>query len=635
MNKYQFEEYIKCLSDKSRIYFIENYLSTFNADERKEVPFKLFPRQKVYLKTLVGNDNIVTVKHRQCGITTVTSAWVTGQLVFAAKESPETVLCIGNKKDISEQLVSKIGTFLDQVPRWMWGDEFYSPDPDSPKNTKSIYKKRNSGCIELFNGCIVHARSSGENASRGISAVSVLIFDEAAFIQNGVSVYSSAVAACASVSHAKIVLISTPNGKDPLYWRTYDNAINKRNNFEFVEFKWFQDLRYNRNLKWIKKNEETGETETIVETVIGKKGEIKYDEERWRKLEKEGWKPTSPWYVNMCKSFNNDEQKIAQELDISFLGSSDTVVPVEVIEKHSQENVIEITDDWNLRDNLVKETWIWKDPIPGHRYIISCDPSSGSGSDYSAIQVIDVDAVDENGVPFFEQVLEYNGKLNGSEVGQLVYRYGTVYNDALAVVEAIGGYGDAIILTLQELGYSNLYYDDTNLKNYTNDTIKTKKNNIDTKQQLPGFRTNALRLQMISNFIELLKNNSFRVRSTRVISELGTWIFKNGRPDHMDGMNDDLLTCLAMGLFVMQFYMIKNDKIRTKDKIMVGSWAINNYSNTNYNTKQETKTRQNVSEGSNKMFNPFIDRYKQNEKKHMKGCMMLGGYYTTFKHKPF
>ena len=33
--------------------------------------------------------------------------------------------------------------------------------------------------------------------------------------------------------------------------------------------------------------------------------------------------------------------------------------------------------------------------------------------------------------------------------------------------------------------------------------------------------------------------------------------------------------------------------------------------------------------------NPFIDRYKQNEKKHMKGCMMLGGYYTTFKHKPF
>lgn len=28
--------------DKARKYFIEHYLSTFNADERKEVPFHLF-----------------------------------------------------------------------------------------------------------------------------------------------------------------------------------------------------------------------------------------------------------------------------------------------------------------------------------------------------------------------------------------------------------------------------------------------------------------------------------------------------------------------------------------------------------------------------------------------------------------
>ena len=80
--------------------------------------------------------------------------------------------------------------------------------------------------------------------------------------------------------------------------------------------------------------------------------------------------------------------------------------------------------------------------------------------------------------------------------------------------------------------------------------------------------------------------------------------------------------------------MIKNDKIKTKDKIMVGSWSINNYTNTNYNTKQETKTIQNISEGSEKMFNPFVNIQKQNENKHMNGCMMLGGFYNTFKHKP-
>lgn len=510
MNQYA-AEYVKCLKDKTRIYFIENYLSTFNAIEKKTVPFKLFPRQKLYLRTIVDNQNVVTVKHRQCGITTVSSAWVTAQMVFASKNSPETVLCIGNKKDISEQLVDKIGGFLDQVPRWMWGNDYYSPDPDSEKNKKSIYKTRNKACIELFNGCKVHARSSGENAARGISAVSILIFDEAAFIQNGVAVYAQAVAATVSAGDsARILMISTPNGKDPLYWKIYDNAINKKNNYAYVEFKWFQDLRYNRYLEWHKKNEETGEEMVMKETVIGKKGEIEYNEERWRKMEKDGWKASSPWYVKTCKSLNNESQRIAQELDISFLGSSDTVVPMDIIERHRANNMIEITDDWQLKDIMVKETWIWKDPQAGHRYVLAVDPSSGSGEDYTAIEVIDVDAVDEDGMPFFEQVLEYNGRLNGSDIGQIVDRYGRIYNNAFVVTENIGGYGDSVSLTLLELNYPNLYYDDPSLKNYTNQNLVSTKSSYDIQQnQLPGFRSNALRLQMISNFVEMLKNNSF------------------------------------------------------------------------------------------------------------------------------
>ena len=624
MTATQVQEYLKCLKDRTRIYFIENYLSTFNADERKEVPFLLFPRQKVYLNTLVNNNNIVTVKHRQCGITTVTSAWITGQLVFASKESPETVLCVGNTRDISEQLVEKIGNFLDQVPRWMWGDEFYHIDPEHPKNKRSIFRKKNAKYIELFNGCKVHARSSNENASRGISAVSILVFDEAAFIQNGPSVYSAAVAASSSVTNAKIVLVSTPNGKDPLYWKTYDQAINKQNNFQYVEFKWYQDLRYNKYLEWHKLDED-GNDIVQKETIIGKKGEVEYNEEKWRQLEREGWKPTSPWYVRMCKSFNNDSRKIAQELDISFLGSSDTVVPIEVIERQRIENVIEITDNWPLRDTLVRETWIWKDPIPGHRYICAVDGSTGSSDDSSAVQVIDIDAVDENGMPFFEQVLEYNGKLNGTEIGEIAYRYATAYNNALLVVEAIGGYGEAILLTLQELGYDNLYYDEPNLKNYTNENANKKRTYIDKQKQLPGFRTSSLRLQMISNFCEMLKDNSFRVRSQRTISELGTWIFKGGRPDHMDGMHDDLLTCLAMGLFVMQFYMLRKDKERHRDAAMVTSWFVNNGSNTNFTTKQNIENVP-LSKIPNKNINPFETAFNRTQNKIMQACIMLGGF---------
>ena len=623
-------EYLTCYKDKSRQYFIENYLSTYNASERKEVPFKLFPRQIELIKAFGLYNNIITIKPRQSGITTVTSAFIAAQIVFANPTSPETILCIGNKLDISQQLLEKIAEFLEQVPRWMWGSEYFSPDPNSPKNTRSIYKTRNKARLELFNGCKVYARSSGTNAARGISACSYVVFDEASFIQNGVSVYTQAVATTNSVLNAKIILISTPNGKDPLYYQIYSKAVKKENNFHVVEFRWFQDPRYNRHLKWSRKNE-NGEIEWNYDTVIDKKGNIVYDEKRWKQLEQDGWKPTSPWYENTCKSFNNDEIKINQEINVSFLGSSDNVVPVDTIEMQLQQNVIEITDDWNLKDLAVRETWIWKDPVPDHRYIISCDPSSGSGEDFTAIQVIDVDAIDKNGIPCFEQVLEYNGKLNGNEVAQLIDRYGKIYNEALAVVEAIGGYGDSIVLSLLEMNYPNLYYDDPSLKNYTNTNLTNTKNiGKENEKQLPGFRTNSLRLQMISNFVNMLKDNSFRVHSMRTINELETWVYKNGRPDHMDGQHDDLLTCLAMGLFVMQFYMIRRDKIKAKDRTIVSSWFVANAKTQNYNVRNLNQTID-ISSTKPKHQLPFYSSKSVNDEQRRFAAMMLLGCVKKIK----
>jgi TPR repeat protein len=615
------EEYIRCLKDKSRVYFIENYLSTFDADKGTKHRFILFPRQIAYLNSLVDNRNIIAIKHRQCGCTTVTSAWVTGQIVFASKNAPETVLCIGNKLDISQQLIEKIGDFLDQVPRWMWGSDYYSPDPESLKNTKSIYKARNKQYIELFNGCRVYARSSGENAARGISAANLVIFDEAAFIQNGIMVYSQAVATTASVKDSRVVVISTPNGKDQLYYQLYSKAVSGQNNFTPVVFKWFQDLRYNRNLKWYKKDSETGEMMCDADKIIASDGSIEYNEERWAKLEKEGWKPNNPWYEDMCKTFNNDEQRIAQELDISFLGSSDNVIPVDVIEAQKEQNVVTITEDWPYKDPLVKETWVFKLPVEGHRYICSCDSSSGSGEDRTAIEIIDVDATDEDGRPFYEQVLEYYGKMNGDEVGELLYQYGNMYNQALIVLDGIGGYSDAAILTLLRLKYKNLYYDDPGLKTYTveKDYIKF---NIKKGEKLPGFRTNNMRIQMFTNFVGLVKDNMFRVKSIRVITEMETWVFRNGRPDHMDGCHDDALYSLSMGLFVMQYSMLRNAGYKTKSAVMLNAWTSNNANNTNYFTRQSDVKSISPQQTKPNPFNSMLE----NSRNSLKGCLLLGGF---------
>ena len=568
------KEYIKCVSDKSRIYMITHFLKTYDATQKKNVAFKLFPRQQDLCRTLGNANNVVTTKPRQAGITTTTGGFISCEMALADPKSPQTALVIGNTIDLAQQMVTKIRDFLLQFPAWIWGDDMIElvGNPLGLPTKKQLFYICNTKELVLKNGCRVVARSSGPHASRGVGGCTWLIFDEAAFIEDGVEVYSSALPTISTGGH--IVMISTPHGKDPLYYETCRRAELKGtkdwNNFEIVKLKWFQDPRYNKHLEWTRKNSKTGEIEVYKEELIDKEGNVRYDEVHWEEMEKDGWAPRSPWYLKMCREFNNDEQKIAQELDVSFLGSASNVVAPEYIEMQSKLNVREPI----LVDNIVEDTWIWKEPIPGHRYLCAVDNSRGDSNDRTAIEILDMDGVDEDGTPIIEQVLEYHGKKTGDDVGEMVFQYANLYNQAFVVVECIGGSGDATILTLQRLGYENLYYDDPTLKTFT---IQREYSSIPVTndERLPGFHSSSVRFQMLTNFANLVKTNQFKIRSKRVIQELETWIYKGsaGRIDHMEGCHDDTLTCLAMGLFVMQFSLNKMEAGRARNIAMLRAWT--------------------------------------------------------------
>lgn len=575
-------DYIKSFKDKSRIYFIERFLSTFDATRAREVPFRLFPRQRVFLETLGKVRNIVAIKPRQCGITTLTSAWATAACVFAERDAPETILCVGNKLDLANQLIEKIRAFLVQVPRQFWGDEYYSPNPEDPKNLKSIFVKDSKSELKLFNGCRIVARSSGENAARGISAVSILILDEAAFIENGKSVYATCAATMASNPNSKTVMVSTPNGHDELYYETYKQAIAHENNFTYVNFRWYQDPRYNKNLYWTKKGKD-GKKLIDKDPTVSQEGAIEYNEERWDKLIKDGWTPLSNWYTDMCMQFNNDKRKINQELNVSFEGSANNVVDPEFIDMQNTLNVREPLED--LKDPLNEEAWFWKAPIDGHRYILSCDPSRGISADRTAIEVIDIDGRDENGMPIIEQVMEYLGKKLGDDIGGMLYQYGKLYNNAYIVVDVTGGSGDSAILSLLNMGYKKLYYEDNSQKTYTLQNRSDQPMKVMDK--LPGFHFQGTRYAVLSHFAGMVRNNEFKIRSVRVTNELDTWIFEGetGRMNHQDGAHDDTICSLAMGLFVMKYTYNRLEAEKKKDGAILKAFMSNNNYTTNNNNK--------------------------------------------------
>ena len=572
---YLASEYTKCYRDKSRVYMIQHFLKTYDNTKKKDVQFNLFPRQQDLCRVLGDANNVVTTKPRQAGITTTAGAFISCEMVLADKDSPQTVLAIGNTLDLAQQMLFKIRDFLLQFPLWMWGDEFMDLGYDPllpPPNKNVIFEICNSKELKLKNGCKVVARSSGPDASRGVGGVNWLIFDEAAFIENGNDVYASALPTVSTGGH--IIMISTPNGKDMLYYETCRQAKLKGtddwNAFELVELKWYQDPRYNKFLEWTKKDQETGEILIEKEPTIDKEGNIKYDQEHWDKMISDGWAPRSPWYIKMCKQFNNDSQKIAQELDVSFLGSASNVVDPEFIEMQEKLNVRNPL----YVDPMVEETWIWKEPIPGHRYVMGIDNSRGDSADRTAIEILDLDGIDDDGTPCLEQVLEYHGKMTGDDVGELAFRYGRMYGDAFCVVECIGGVGDATVLMLMRLQYPNLYYDDADLNKYTMQRdASSLKPNEDGK--LPGFHSNAVRFQMLTAFANMVKTNQIKIRSKRVIAELDTWIYKGtaAKIDHQDGCHDDTLTCLSMTTFVINYSMKKFIAAKEKDKAILKAWT--------------------------------------------------------------
>lgn len=608
------EIYAKSYIDKSRIYMITHFLKTYDATKKKEVPFILFPKQEELCRTLGAANNVVTTKPRQAGITTTFSAFISCEIILADAESPLTILCIGNTLDLAQQMLFKIRDFLLQFPLWIWGDMFNDSEYDitlPPSNKNVIFEICNSKELKLKNGCKVIARSSGPDASRGVGGVSWLVFDECAFIENALEVYTAALPTVSTGGH--VVMISTPHGKDLLYYETYRRAKLKGtadwNHFEAVELKWYQDPRYNKFLEWTKKDEATGKVSVMSEPTINESGDVAYNPDRWKELIAEGWQPRSPWYLTMCSQFNNDSQRIAQELDVSFLGSASNVVEPEFIEMQQNLNQREPL----YKDAIDNDTWIWKEPIEGHRYLMSIDASRGDAADSSVIEIIDMDGVDENGNPILEQVLEYNGKKTGDVIGEMAYTYGMTYGEAFCVVDCIGGTGDACILTMRNLGYKNLYYDDPDMKNYM---IQREVSSLQltSEGRLPGFHTNAVRYQMLTSFANMIKTNQFKIRSKRVIAELDTWIYKGkeARIDHQDGCHDDTITCLAMGLWVMNTNLKKIIANKNKDKIMLKLLVT---ANNNQNNNSQKESREDISIEPSKKYNqPFYTNTSNTKK---------------------
>jgi len=365
------QEYIKCA--QSPAHFMKKYCH-IQHPQRGRVIFNLFPFQEKVLHLLQDNPYSIILKSRQLGISTLSAGYSLWMMLF---QKDKNILCIATKQETARNMVTKVKFMYDNLPSWL----------------KIEADENNKLSLRLSNGSQIKATSASSDAGRS-EAVSLLIIDEAAFIDQIGEIWASAQQTLATGGGA--IVLSTPYGTGNWFHKTWVSAENNENDFLPIRLPWY--VHPERDEAWRKRQDE----------LLG------------------------------------DPRIAAQECDCDFSTSGDTVFHSEWIEFIKETTIQDPVERRGVDQNL----WIWEPADYSREYMVIADVARGDGKDFSACHVMDIQTN--------TQVAEYRGQLPPKEFGYFLTGLATEYNNALLVVEN-ANIGWATLDAIIERGYRNLY----------------------------------------------------------------------------------------------------------------------------------------------------------------------------------
>ena len=366
------QEYLRCAKDP--VHFMRKYCY-IQHPQRGRIQFNLYPFQEKVLTLFQNNDYSAILKSRQLGISTLAAGYSLWLMTF---HKDRNVLALATTQATARNLVTKVQFMWENLPSWL--------KVDSAENNKLS--------LRLINGSKIQAKSSNADAARS-EAVSLLIIDEAAFIDNIAETWASAQQTLATGGGA--IVLSTPYGTGNWFHQTWVKAEQGENEFLPIKLPWY--VHPERDQKW----------RDAQDSLLG------------------------------------DPRLAAQECDCDFSTSGDIVFYNEYLEFYEKTHIKEPLERRGADQNL----WVWESPDYTRDYIVVADVARGDGKDFSTCHVIDV----ENNV----QVAEYKGQLGTKEFGHLLVGLATEYNEAMLVIEN-ANIGWATIQVAIDRQYSNLYY---------------------------------------------------------------------------------------------------------------------------------------------------------------------------------
>lgn len=229
-----------------------------------------------------------------------------------------------------------------------------------------------------------------------------------------------------------------------------------------------------------------------------------------------------PYGIPSKKYFTIDQDGKPREIhhNCELLGSSTTLIPLSVLANQVAEDPVRYEYSYSLA--------IWEEPDLSFTYVMGVDPATGSGRDFSAIQVIKI--VNKNQ---FEQVASYSAdRVSPHEFSKIVWEVSKMYGEARIIIENNGSGA----LIAEEVWYD---FGCTNI-------INTDPRGIGTKA------THKSKMEACMMLQREFERGSLKVRDESTLKELRS--FEEVAPNKFSapsGQHDDLVSALYWAIYCL------------------------------------------------------------------------------------
>jgi len=169
------KEYAKCMLDGK--YFIETYVTVEAGPNR--IPFILYPHQVEAYEAYEKYSNNISMKTRQMGFTSFTSAYVVKEINF--NSNYKTLLVSKTMNDAKAFLKTINDMIVEGIKDYPW---LFSKFKEGFNNRESF---------TLINESYVKAESTNSEAGRGIPGLKLCVIDECIDFQSVINVKNNSI----------------------------------------------------------------------------------------------------------------------------------------------------------------------------------------------------------------------------------------------------------------------------------------------------------------------------------------------------------------------------------------------------------------------------------------------------------